>query len=111
MNRSIIGPILPNVTRLKITSVKGLSPVTLAIWLLLASNVRVLQIEYMTFNETIEWTTELNGALLMGDQRLKMIFQRIRRIIISNACCKFYFSLKLQLHSIFANIFSLATIE
>jgi hypothetical protein len=111
MDRSIIGPILPNVTRLKITSAKGLSPVTLAIWLLLASNVRMLEIEYMTFSETMEWTTELNDALIMGDQRLKMIFQRIRRITISDACCKFYLNLKLQLHSIFANIFSLATIE
>jgi hypothetical protein len=111
MDRSIVGALLPNVTRLKITNVKGLSPLTLAIWLLLAPNVGMLEIEYMTFSETMEWGLELSDALAMSNQRLKMIFQRIQRINISYACHNYTLRLKLPLHSTVAEIFSIATIE
>ncbi len=83
----------------------------LAVWLLLAPNVRILEIRYLTFNETMEWAIELNDALEMGDQRLKMIFQQIQKITISSTCYNFKVQSKLQMNSLFVKIFSIATID
>jgi len=111
MDQSIVEPVLPSVTRFKITHVNGLSPVTLAVWLLLAPNVRMLEIEYLTFSEIIEWITELNDAVAIGDQRFKMIFQRIQRITISSVCYNCNEKSKLKICTILTKIFSMATIH
>lgn len=75
-NRSL----LPNVTQLHIGNLNGLTPLTLAVWLHLAPNIRTLQIEYLTSNELIEWLTDL------VDQRIQIIFQQISRITMTILC-------------------------
>jgi len=59
----------------------------------------------------MEWARELNDALEMGDQRLKMIFQQTQKITISSTCYNFKEQSKLQMNSLFAKIFSIATID
>lgn len=110
MNQSIVATILPNITGFKITHVNGLSPLTLAIWLLLAPNVRMIEIEYLTLSETMEWVSELEDALKMSDQRLKNILQRIRRITISSACYNWLERNQFQICTALSKIFPTATI-
>ncbi len=110
MDKSIVKIILPNVARFKIKHVNGLSPTTLAVWILLAPNVRMLEIEYLTFSEVMEWITQLEDAILMSDQRLKMIFQQIQRIIISSVCYNCHEKSRLKICTILTKIFSIATI-
>jgi len=102
--------ILPNITRFKITYINGLSPLTLAVWLLLAPNVRILEIAYMTFSETMEWVTELKDAVVMGNQRLKVVFQRIHKINISSVCYNCNVKSKIKICTILTEIFSSATL-
>ncbi len=106
-----MGTILTNVTRFKITHVNGLSPLTLALWLLLAPNVRMLEIEYLTFSEVMEWITELEDALVMDDQQPKMIFQRIQKITISSVCYNCNEKCRLKICTILSKIFSNAIIN
>lgn len=110
MNQSIAEIVLPNVTRFKIAYVNGLSPVTLGIWLLLAPNVRILEIEYLTLSEVMEWIIELEEAVKMGDQRLKMILQRIQRITLSSTCYNWTERHQRQVNAILSDIFLHATI-
>ncbi len=83
---------------------------TLAVWLLLAPNLRILEIAYMTFSEIMEWITELKDAVIMGNQRLKVIFQRIQKINISYVCYNGNEKSKFKICTILTEIFSFATI-
>jgi hypothetical protein len=102
--------VLPNITRFNISHTNGLDSLTLAVWLLLAPNVHMLEIEYLTFSEIMEWITELNDEFMMGDPRLKMIFQQIHQITISTLCYKSDERSKLEIVTILTKIFSAATI-
>jgi hypothetical protein len=102
--------VLPNITRFNISHTNGLSPSTLAVWFLLAPNVHILEIEYLTFSEIMEWITELNDAFMMGDSRLKTIFQQIYKITISSLCYNHNETFKFEIVTILTKIFSTATI-
>ncbi|UJR19867.1 hypothetical protein I4U23_023000 [Adineta vaga] len=105
------GAVLPNVTRLNITNVKGLTLLTLALWLLLAPNIRLLNIESIALNESIEWILELFDAFTVSNHRFKMIFRNIQKISISGASYNYSEKSKLYMHSLLAQIFSSAVMN
>ena len=101
---------LPNITQMNIAFLNGLTPLTFVIWLHLAPNIRTLGIQFLTYEEIIEWFTDLQDSSLLIDQRMKMIFERISRIIIPTLC---YTNVRLRenLSHLFSQIFSNAIIN
>ena len=103
--------VLPNVTGFDFMNVKGLNSKTLPVWLLLAPNVRVLELEHTTFVEAIQLAYELSDVLETDCGHLKKIFERIEKIIILVPICTVDNESILHLRSLFAKIFSNAIVH
>jgi hypothetical protein len=111
MSARALMPMLSNVKYLNLNSCDsdGLDATTLIIWLLLAPNVRELDLEDLSNTAKMELAQQLN-ELFEIDERVRLVFDRIERVDLFRSWDKSTTATKLKLFDTSAKIFPKAVV-
>jgi hypothetical protein len=110
MDDTTMTPVLPNVNHFIVASENKFDPLMLTVWILLAPNMRILDLAMLTIFNKTELAKELSD-MLENDKCLKPNFDRIIKVIIFPNSDNVDIKTKHELSMAFKNVFTKAGIQ